>query len=186
MVDGLEVIDGSKMKPGDAVIGLASSGLHSNGYSLVRKVFIDRKAYDMGTVFPDLGQPLGDMLLTPTAIYVKPVLETHKTVPISGMAHITGGGFQGNIPRVVPGSCSVRIRKGSWEIPAIFNMLRRDAGLDDDEMFRTFNMGIGMVLTVPAEHASRAQEILSSHGTTPQIIGEVEARPVSGEAIVLD
>jgi phosphoribosylformylglycinamidine cyclo-ligase len=186
MVDGLALIDGSKMKPGDVVIGLASSGLHSNGYSLVRKVFIERKAYELDKVFPDLGKPLGEELLTPTAIYVRPVLETLKTVPISAMAHITGGGFQGNIPRVVPGSCSVRVSKGSWEPPAIFSMLGRDAGLDDTEMFRTFNMGIGMVLTVPPEHASRAQEILAANNTRPLIIGEVEDRPRSGEAIVLE
>lgn len=186
MVDGLAVIDGSKMKPGDAVIGLASSGLHSNGFSLVRKVFIEHKAYALDMVLPDLGKPLGEELLTPTAIYVKPVLEALKTVPISAMAHITGGGFQGNIPRVVPSSCTVRIRKGSWEPPAIFSILGRDAGLDDTEMFKTFNMGIGLVLTVPAEHAARAQEILSANGTLPLIIGEVEARSTSGDAIILD
>jgi phosphoribosylformylglycinamidine cyclo-ligase len=185
MVDGVSVIDGSRMKPGDAVIGLPSSGLHSNGYSLVRKVFIERKAYPLDKFFPDLGKPLGEELLTPTAIYVKPVLETLNTVPISGMAHITGGGFQGNIPRVVPGSCTVRIEKKSWQPPAIFSMLARDAGLDDTEMFRTFNMGMGMVLTVPGEHADRAREILAAHGAQPLIVGEVIARPASGEAIVL-
>jgi len=186
MVDGQAVVDGSGMKPGDAVLGLASSGLHSNGYSLVRKVFIAHKAYQLDRVFPDLGKTLGEELLTPTAIYVKPVLDTLRSVPISGMAHITGGGFPGNIPRVVPVSCSVRIRKNSWEPPPIFSMLRRDAGLDDREMFHTFNMGIGMVLTVPAAHADRAQEILAQHGTLPCIIGEVTARPATGEAIVMD
>ncbi len=185
MVDGQAVVDGSRMKPGDAVIGLASSGLHSNGYSLVRKVFIDHKAYPLDKFFPELGKPLGEELLTPTAIYVKPVLETLRNVPISGMAHITGGGFPGNIPRVVPASCSVRIRKGSWEPPAIFHLLRRDAGLDDHEMFRTFNMGIGMVLTVPAEYADRAAEILAQHGTSALIIGEVTPRPTNGEAIIM-
>ena len=185
IVDGLSVVDGSRMKPGDAVIGLASSGLHSNGYSLVRKVFIERKGYPLDKIFPDLDKPLGEELLTPTAIYVKPVLEMLKTVPLSGMAHITGGGFQGNIPRVVPDSCTVRIQKDSWTRPAIFSMLGRDAGLDDTEMFQTFNMGIGLVLTVPAEHVDPALKMLTTQGTTPLIIGEVTARPPTGEAIVL-
>jgi phosphoribosylformylglycinamidine cyclo-ligase len=186
MVDGETVVDGSRMKPGDAVLGLASSGLHSNGFSLVRKVFIEHKSYPLDKVFPELGKSLGEELITPTAIYVKPVLDALRSVPISGIAHITGGGFPGNIPRVVPAECCVRIRKNAWEPPAIFSMLRRDAGLDDDEMFRTFNMGIGLVLTVPADHADRAREVLARHGTRPLIIGEVTARPPTGEAIVLD
>ena len=115
MVDRSKIIDGSKMKPGDVVLGLASSGLHSNGFSLVRKVLIERCAYKMDTYLPELGRPLGEELLSPTTIYVKQILEALKSAQISGMAHITGGGFIGNIPRVVPNSCSVIIRKGSWE-----------------------------------------------------------------------
>lgn len=186
IVDGAGAVDGTRMKPGDGVIGLASSGLHSNGFSLVRKVLIEHKAYSLDTHFPDLGKPLGQELITPTAIYVKPVLELLRKAPVSGMAHITGGGFIGNIPRVVPPSCSVHIRKGSWQVPPIFDLLRRDAGLDDQEMFRTFNMGIGFVLTVPAEHAAAAVEFLTATGTRPCIIGEVRSRDKTAEAVVLE
>jgi phosphoribosylformylglycinamidine cyclo-ligase len=185
MVDGTTAVDGARMKPGDAVIGLASSGLHSNGFSLVRKVLIERKAYSLETYFPDLGKPLGQELITPTAIYVKPVLELLGNVAVSGMAHITGGGFIGNIPRVVPSACSVQIRKGSWETPPIFDILRRDAGLDDEEMFRTFNMGLGFVLTVPEEQVDRSLELLTASGTRPHVVGEVVSRDATGDAVLL-
>ena len=149
VVDRPNIVDGSKMKPGDVVMGLASSGLHSNGFSLVRKVLIERSGYKMDAHVPELGKPLGAELLTPTTIYVKPILAALKAAPISAMAHITGGGFIGNIPRVAPDSCSVVIKKGSWQTPAIFDLIRREARLDDDDMFRTFNMGIGFIMTVP-------------------------------------
>ncbi len=185
MVDRSKIIDGSKMKPGDVVLGLASSGLHSNGFSLVRKVLIERCAYKMDTYLPELGRPLGEELLSPTTIYVKQILEALKSAQISGMAHITGGGFIGNIPRVVPNSCSVIIRKGSWETPPIFDLIRREAKLDDNDMFRTFNMGIGFIITVPQENANTVSEILAKHGTRTWIIGEVQSRPDTGEAIII-
>ncbi len=185
MVDRSKIIDGSKMKPGDVVLGLASSGLHSNGFSLVRKVLIERCAYKMDTYLPELGKPLGEELLSPTTIYVKQILEALKSVPISGMAHITGGGFTGNIPRVVPSSCTVIVRKGTWETPPIFDLIRREAKLDDNDMFLTFNMGIGFVITVPQENANTVSEVLAKHGTQTWIIGEVQSRPDSGEAIII-
>ncbi len=185
IVDRSTVIDGSKMKPGDVVLGLASSGLHSNGFSLVRKALIERCGYKMSTYMPDLGKPLGEELLTPTTIYVRNILEALKPAQISGMAHITGGGFIGNIPRVVPNSCCVVIRKGSWEIPPIFDLLRREAKLDDNDMFRTFNMGIGFVITVPQESAGLVAEISARHGSRTWIIGEVQSRPDTGEAITV-
>jgi phosphoribosylformylglycinamidine cyclo-ligase len=183
MVDRSNIVDGSKMKPGDVVLGLASSGLHSNGFSLVRKVLIDRCAYKMDTHLPELERPLGAELLTPTTIYVKPILAALKTAPISAMAHITGGGFAGNIPRVVPNSCSVIIKKGSWQTPAIFDLIRREALLDDDDMFRTFNMGIGFIMAVPSDHVDAVLETMEGHGIGTWIIGEVRSRYKTGEAI---
>jgi phosphoribosylformylglycinamidine cyclo-ligase len=182
-VDRPNIVDGSKMKPGDVVMGLASSGLHSNGFSLVRKVLIERSGYKMDAHVPELGKPLGAELLTPTTIYVKPILAALKVSPISAMAHITGGGFTGNIPRVAPDSCSVVIKKGSWQTPAIFDLIRREARLDDDDMFRTFNMGIGFIMTVPANHADTVVEIMLCNGIPIWAIGEVRSRPKTGEAI---
>ena len=183
IVDRSNIVDGSKMKPGDVVLGLASSGLHSNGFSLVRKVLIERCAYKMDALLPELGRPLGAELLTPTTIYVKPILEALKIASISAMAHITGGGFIGNIPRVVPNSCSVIVNKGSWQTPAIFDLIRREAQLDDDDMFRTFNMGIGFVMTVPPSHANAVLETMERRGIGTWTIGEVRSRSKAGDAI---
>ncbi len=184
MVDHPDVVDGSKIKPGDAVLGIASSGLHSNGFSLVRKVLLERKRYRLETIFAELGKPLGEVLLTPTVIYVKPVLQLCRTVPVSGMAHITGGGFVGNIPRVLPSDSAVAIAKGSWPIPPIFDLIQRDASLDDFEMFRTFNMGVGFVVIVSRERTEAALENLGSNGMSAWVIGEVVPRPDTGEAVV--
>ncbi|MFH1238568.1 MAG: phosphoribosylformylglycinamidine cyclo-ligase, partial [bacterium] len=140
------VIDGSKIKPGDAVIGLASSGPHSNGYSLIRKVFTSGEL-----------KKYRNELLKPTRIYVRDILNALKLVPkaIKGMAHITGGGFLDNIPRILPDNCQVVIDKNSWTTPKIFKLIRERAKLDEFEMFRTLNMGIGMVLVVEADKANK-------------------------------
>jgi len=176
IVDRPKAIDGSAVKPSHKVIGIASSGLHSNGFSLVRKVFFEVKGYTVDTRIAEIGKPLGEELLTPTSIYVKPILDLCATVPISGMAHITGGGFVGNLPRILPSDCSVVIRNGSWDVPRIFDILRREASLDDDEMYRTFNMGIGYVAIVPPEYADSALDRLGRSGLKAWIIGEIEAR----------
>jgi phosphoribosylformylglycinamidine cyclo-ligase len=186
VVDRSNLVDGSIMKPGDVVLGLASSGLHSNGFSLARKVLIERCAHKMDALLPELGKPLGEELLTPTTIYVKPILEALKAAPISAMAHITGGGFIGNIPRVTPDSCSVVIRKDSWHTPAIFDLLRREAALDDDDMFRTFNMGIGFVITAPPDHADAVVETMRRNGIPIWTIGEVQSRDKNEEAITIE
>ena len=186
MVDRSNIVDGSAMKPGDVVLGLASSGLHSNGFSLVRKVLIEHCAYKMDAVLPELSGPLGAELLAPTTIYVKPILEALKVAPISAMAHITGGGFIGNIPRVVPNSCSVILNKGSWPTPAIFDLIRREAKLDDDDMFRTFNMGIGFVMTAPPSHADAVAETMRRNGIPIWTIGEVQSRDRNEEAITIE
>ncbi len=185
IVDESRVLDGSRVRPGDVVLGLASTGLHSNGYSLVRKVLLERKAYSLGTVWPEFGRTLGEELLHPTAIYVTPILELLGRVPVSAMAHITGGGFIGNIPRVVPGSCSVLIRGGSWDTPPIFDVLRRESGLDDDEMFRTFNMGVGMVVLLPEDRSEEALDYLRTAGVRAWRIGEVIPRDEGSEPITI-
>lgn len=184
IVDRPNAIDGTKIKAGDTVIGVASSGLHSNGFSLVRKVFLERKNYSLETTFADLCKPLGEELLTPTVIYVKPILKLCETLPVSGMAHITGGGFVGNIPRILPAECTVAITKGSWSIPPIFGLLQTDAGLDDFEMYRTFNMGVGFVVIVDRDLAEPALENLRSNGLKAWVIGEVIQRSGAGEAII--
>jgi phosphoribosylformylglycinamidine cyclo-ligase len=184
MVDHPDVVDGSKIKTGDTVLGVASSGLHSNGFSLVRKVLLERKRYRLETIFAELGKSLGEELLTPTVIYVKPVLELCRTVPVSGMAHITGGGFVGNIPRVLPPESAVAITKSSWVVPPIFALIQRDACLDDFEMYRTFNMGVGFVVIVSRDLAEAALENLRSKGMPTWVIGEVIPRPDTGETVV--
>ena len=183
IVDEPRVLDGSKVQPGDVVLGLASTGLHSNGFSLVRKVLLERKAYPLDAVWPEFGRTLGEELLQPTAIYVKPIMGLLERVPVSAMAHITGGGFIGNIPRVVPESCSVVIRRDAWEIPPIFDVLKREAGLDDDEMFRTFNMGVGLVIIVPASQSQNAVDYLRTVDVRTWHIGDVIPREVGAQEI---
>lgn len=184
MVDRPDVVDGSKIKSGDSILGIASSGLHSNGFSLVRKVLLERRRYSLEANVAELGKPLGEELLTPTAIYVKPVPQLCRSVSVSGMAHITGGGFDGNIPRILPRQSTVSITKGSWPIPPIFGLIQRDAGLDDFEMYRTFNMGVGLVVIVSPDLTEAALDNLRNSGMLAWVIGEVIPRPDTGEAIV--
>jgi phosphoribosylformylglycinamidine cyclo-ligase len=185
IVDRGRAIDGSAVKPGDQVIGLASSGLHSNGFSLVRKVLLEHKGYHLESHSAELGKTLAEELLTPTLIYVKPVLDLLAKTRVSGIAHITGGGFIGNIPRIVPDACTVTIRKRCWDVPRIFDIVQREAGLDDREMFETFNMGIGLVLIVPRGQADQALSRLSSARIPAWPIGEITSRPETGDAIRL-
>lgn len=185
LVDRAAALDGAAVKPGDAVIGVEASGLHSNGYSLVRKVLLERKGYTVHSRLADLDRPLGEELLTPTRIYVKPILKLMNTVTISAMAHITGGGFIGNIPRVLPQGCGVVIDSSSWERPPIFDIIRREAGLDSGEMFRTFNMGVGFVIVVPAAHADEARAQLADQGLVSWMIGRVVALSSGDEPVVI-
>jgi phosphoribosylformylglycinamidine cyclo-ligase len=163
LVDADRIIDGRTVRPGDKVIGLASSGLHSNGYSLARKVFTEEEI---------LGK-IGRDLLKPTRIYTRPVLEILKLVRIKSMAHITGGGFTENIPRVIPEDRCVEIRRGSWTIPPIFHLIREKGGIGDDEMFRTFNMGVGMVLVVAPGDAERTVALFAKLGLKAWVIGDI-------------
>jgi len=148
IVDRNNIIDGSSIKKGDVVLGIPSSGVHSNGYSLVRKLFFDVYKYNVNSYIQELGMTLGEELLKPTRIYVKPVLKILEKFKIKGIAHITGGGFIENIPRIIPKGLRTVIQKNSFEILPIFNIIKSLGSLTDEEMFRTFNMGIGLVLVV--------------------------------------
>jgi phosphoribosylformylglycinamidine cyclo-ligase len=180
VVEKKKIIDGSKIKPGDALIGLASSGLHSNGYSLVRKALLEKAGYGVDDVLSEFGRPLGDVLLTPTRIYVKTVLALAKEFDVRGMAHITGGGITENTPRMLPKGACALIRKGTWEIPPIFGMVKRKAAVDEDEMYRDFNMGIGMILAVPAKQAAAVLKKAKKLGENAYLIGEI----VKGRQVV--
>lgn len=174
IVDRPKAIDGSTIAPGDAVIGLASSGVHSNGYSLVRRLLLEEKGYAYGDRLPELeGKTLGEVLIEPTRIYVKPVLKLLESVKIKGMAHITGGGFIENIPRVLPEGVNVDIEPGSWPVHPIFKLMQRDGNISDRDMFTTFNNGIGMVLVVPREQAEQAVAIAKENGEQAYVIGKV-------------
>ncbi|AEM78128.1 phosphoribosylformylglycinamidine cyclo-ligase [Thermoanaerobacter wiegelii] len=175
-----ELIDTKLIKEGDAIIGLASSGIHSNGYSLVRKVFFEKNNFSVKDFIPELGMDLGDILLTPTKIYVKSI-EALKGLKIKGMAHITGGGFIDNIPRILRKSIDAKINKGSWEIPAIFELIQRLGDIEEREMYRTFNMGIGMVVIVDPSDVDKALEKLNGMGEKAYVIGEI----VEGEGGVI-
>jgi len=164
------IIDGSKTRPGDVLIGLPSSGPHSNGYSLIRKLLQVGKA----TPTTKLGAGLlYDALLAPTRIYVKPLLALAKVIPIHGMAHITGGGLTENIPRVIPNGLEVLLSARTWERPEVFDWLQRTGNIASTEMYRTFNCGIGMTITVAAEHCEKALKVLSEQGESAYVIGEV-------------
>lgn len=173
VVEKKNIIDGSKIKPGMALIGLASSGLHSNGYSLVRKVLLDASKHAVTDILPELGAPLGEVLLTPTRIYAKTALTLQKEFDIYGMAHITGGGITENTPRMLPKGTAALIRKGTWTIPAVFSLIQRNAGVDDEEMYRDFNMGIGMVLAVPQKQAATVIKRARQLREKAFLIGEV-------------
>jgi phosphoribosylformylglycinamidine cyclo-ligase len=164
------IIDGSKTRSGDALIGLPSSGPHSNGYSLIRKLLKNSKA----TVTTKLSHgSLYDALLQPTRIYVKPLLALAKKVPIHGIAHITGGGLTENIPRVVPDGLGVLLSAQTWTRPEVFDWLQKAGNIADAEMYRTFNCGIGMTITVAAEHVDKALQVLRENGEQPAVIGEI-------------
>ena len=176
VVEKSKLIDGTKVKVGDVLIGISSSGVHSNGYSLVRKIIGDAKL-DLHTVYPELDahKTLGEVLLTPTKIYVKQVLNVIRQLDVHGVAHITGGGFDENIPRIFQPGQGFLIQEGSWEILPIFRFLETKGQVPHREMFNIFNMGIGMVLALDAKEADEAIRILNQSGETAQIIGHVQA-----------
>ena len=180
LADEEKLVDRSAMRPGDAVLALPSSGVHSNGFSLVRKVF-DVENRDLTQYISELGAPLGETLLTPTRIYVKPVLSLLKAVPVSGLAHITGGGFYENIPRCLGEGCGVRIEKAAVRIPPIFGLIQKEGNIPERDMFNTFNMGVGMIAVVPSDRADEALRVLKDAGEEAYVLGEIKA----GEGVEL-
>ena len=174
VVEKSKLIDGTKVKVGDVLVGIASTGVHSNGFSLVRKIFADNEL-DLNKAYPELGvdEPLGLVALTPTRIYVKQVLDVIRQLDVHGVAHITGGGFDENIPRILQEGQGIEIYEGTWEILPIFHFLEKYGKIPHREMFNIFNMGIGMVLAMDAAQAGEAIDILAQHGDKAAVIGKV-------------
>lgn len=173
VVDRDNIIDGSTITVGNTLIGIASSGLHSNGYSLARKIIFDRMGLAIGDCLPGSDKSVSDELLTPTRIYVKSILNLLRDFRINGIAHITGGGLLENVPRVLPHGCKAVIGQNSWTVPALFHLLQEGGNVEDSEMLRTFNCGIGMVLAVPEEEAEEILIRLAGLNEQAFIIGEV-------------
>lgn len=173
IVDKSKIINGNSIAPGDTVIGLASSGVHSNGFSLVRKLLLEQQGYDLHDEIESLNGKLGDVLLEPTKIYVKSILALLEKVKVKGMAHITGGGFIENIPRVLPDHVNVDIEYGTWPILPIFQLMQEKGAISNKDMFTTFNMGIGMVIVVGQEEAQAALNVLKEQGEDAYVIGKV-------------
>jgi phosphoribosylformylglycinamidine cyclo-ligase len=184
VVDLDNLIDGSSISVGDALIGIASSGLHSNGYSLVRKLFFQRLKWKIDLGIPDLGHTLGEELLIPTRIYVRTVLNLLKDFRIKGLAHITGGGITENVCRILPDGCQALIQKTRWTPPFIFQLISQKGKLSENEMFRVFNNGIGMVVVIAKEQIDECLQRLQGLRETAYHIGEI-ARRKPGSSPVL-
>lgn len=172
-VEKSKIIDGTKTKAGDVVIGLPSSGVHSNGFSLVRKLIFKDNDLDLNKNYEGLTKTLGETLLTPTRIYVRPVGEVLKNVDVHGVAHITGGGFYENMPRCLKDGLGIEIQKGTWDIPEIFPFLQKLGNVAEKEMYNVFNMGIGMILLVDEADVEKTMAILKENGEDARIIGKV-------------
>jgi len=170
-----ELLTASGIRRGDVLLGLASTGLHTNGYSLARKLLFDRAGYSPETVLPELGRPLGDALLAVHRSYLKPIRALMKAGLLRGAAHITGGGITDNTPRMLPMGLAARIETGSWKIPPLFEVVRRIGNIPQDDYRRTLNLGVGMILAVPARAAARAEAVLRRAGESPFAIGGVVA-----------
>ena len=185
IVDKEQVIDGSDVKAGDAVIGIASSGLHSNGYSLARKVLLGRKKYKLSDKPKPLKRSLANELLEPTRIYVKSILNLRKSFQIKAAAHITGGGLLENIPRVLPKNCVVEMDSSTWQIPSIMELIKQEGRIDQEEMYRTFNCGIGMVLVVNSKDVGKVLKRLGKLKEKASLIGEVRKRKRQENQVVI-
>ena len=183
VVEKSKLIDGSKVRAGDVLVGIASSGVHSNGFSLVRKILADN-CLDLHKVYPELSNKLlGEVLLTPTKIYVKQVLEVIRSCDVHGISHITGGGFDENIPRILHEGQGLELEEGTWEILPVFRFLEKYGKVAHREMFNIFNMGIGMVLAVSAEDADKTMELLKSNGEAGYVLGNIVKK--TGEDVEL-
>ncbi len=178
VVEKAKLIDGTKVKEGDVLLGIESSGVHSNGFSLVRKIIKDA-SLDLKKIYPELDEEktLGEVLLTPTNIYVQEVLKVIHSLPVHGVAHITGGGFDENIPRILQEGQGIYVKEGSWPILKIFSFLEKQGKIDHREMFNIYNMGIGMVLAIDEKDVQKAQAILSKANRKSYVIGKVTNKP---------
>ncbi|MDI6747644.1 MAG: phosphoribosylformylglycinamidine cyclo-ligase [Rhodocyclaceae bacterium] len=181
-VEKANIIDGKSIMAGDVVLGLASSGAHSNGYSLIRRI-VERAQPDLAADFH--GQSFADALIAPTRIYVKSLLKLMEALPVKGLAHITGGGLTGNVPRILPDNVTAVLDQAAWPLPPLFQWLQREGSVADDEMHRVFNCGIGMVVVVAAADAVRARELLTAAGETVYAIGRIEVRQVGQEQTII-
>lgn len=181
-VDKANIIDGSTIADGDVILGLASSGAHSNGYSLIRKL-IDKSGIDMESDFH--GRKFKDVVMTPTKLYVKSILALLEAMPVKGMAHITGGGITENIPRVLPEGLTAEVSANTWELPELFKWLQKQGNIADNEMYKTFNCGIGMAVIVSQEHADAAQKVLVDKGETVYQIGKIRKQNAGEAATVV-
>lgn len=184
LVDKPRILDHKEIRPGDVILGLPSSGLHSNGFSLARKVF-DVEHTDLHTFVPELGQTLGDALLQPTCIYVKPVLALMEQVKVKGISHITGGGFYENIPRCLPEGVCARIDKEAIPLPPIFTLLQQQGNIPERDMYNTFNMGVGMTIVLAREDAEKGISVLENAGQSAFLLGEIVPENASGQRVEL-
>jgi len=184
IVDNSKIIDGTEVRVGHRLIGIASSGLHSNGYSLVRKICFEILKMKVDDYVADFGKTLGEELLTPTTIYVEPILNLLKDIPVHGLAHITGGGIADNILRIVPKACNILIQTELWEVPPIFKFLQQAGKISDLEMKRTFNNGIGMVAVVPPDATADVLQRLDAMNEKAYLIGEILECKDSGNRII--
>ncbi|SNZ06294.1 phosphoribosylformylglycinamidine cyclo-ligase [Persephonella hydrogeniphila] len=173
VVEREKMLDGSKTEEGDVLIGIASSGVHSNGYSLVRKL-VEIKGYSYNDYVEEFGKKIGEELLIPTKIYVKTVLKLSEKVKLHGIAHITGGGIPGNLIRVLNPETKAVIEEGSWEVPPVFKWIQKEGNISKEEMYRTFNMGIGMILILPGKEKEKALNIIKDTGEKAYVIGRIE------------
>ena len=173
IVDNSKIIDGTEVRVGHRLIGIASSGLHSNGYSLVRKICFERLKLKIDDYVPELGKSIGEELLTPTKIYAKSLLSILKDLPIHGLAHITGGGIEDNILRIVPKACNISIQSEIWDVPPIFSFLQQAGKVSEEDMRRTFNNGIGMIAIVPADATGDVLQRLEAMHEKAYLIGEI-------------
>jgi phosphoribosylformylglycinamidine cyclo-ligase len=183
IVEDAQLIDGSSVTVGDKLVGIASSGLHSNGYSLVRKILLDQHKMDLDKRIEEIGEVLGEELLKPTKIYVKTILNLIRDFRIGAIAHITGGGITGNLPRVIPKGSKAIVRKGTWDIPPIFSYLKERGNVPEEEMLRTFNNGIGMILVVRPKEVEDILSRLNNQNEKASVIGEIGKSEKEGDTI---
>ncbi|MBI5062761.1 MAG: phosphoribosylformylglycinamidine cyclo-ligase [Desulfatitalea sp.] len=182
IVDNNKIVDGSEIQVGHQIVGIASNGVHSNGFSLVRKICFDHLKLTVDAHVPELGRTLGEELLTPTRIYSETVQNLIRDLPIRGLAHITGGGIVLNTLRIIPQACVIMLKRGSWDVPPIFDFLQRSGNVEENEMLRVFNNGIGMVAVVPDSHVQDVLARLAAMKEKGFVIGQIVAREATNES----